>query len=276
MLSVSGGSMDIASTPFGKRTKEGEETFFYKCSKDDHFKHFYISAEDCPRHTKEFLAREKARLTRLQYAQEYLAQFLDELRRIFSDNWIKDVCTLKRRNKFIPGHYYCGVDVAGWGKDVGTIEVLDLINSKNIEQVENEILSKKLTTETSKRIKEVNLIYNFRGIGVDDGGAGFGVFSELMDDNKTKRKTTALNNASRIKNINEDHTKLLKEEMYQNLINLGEKGVLHLLDDDEIKTSLASIQFEDNKIFAINGHIVEGIIRAAYLIKTKPLNLYRY
>jgi hypothetical protein len=38
MLSVVRGSMDIASTPFGKKHKSGEEKYFYKCSKDDRFK----------------------------------------------------------------------------------------------------------------------------------------------------------------------------------------------------------------------------------------------
>jgi len=55
MLSVIGGSMDIASTPKGKFDKERKETFFYQCSKDDKFKKFYINAEDCPRHSAEFL-----------------------------------------------------------------------------------------------------------------------------------------------------------------------------------------------------------------------------
>ena len=62
MLSVTGGSLDILSTPRGK------EGYFYECS--DHpdlgdrikpnFTRFYVSAETCPRHSKEFLENEKA------------------------------------------------------------------------------------------------------------------------------------------------------------------------------------------------------------------------
>lgn len=65
MLSVIKGSMDIASTPCGRRG------FFYECSIDEHFKKFFIAAADCPRHTPEFLAKEKERMTALMYAQEY-------------------------------------------------------------------------------------------------------------------------------------------------------------------------------------------------------------
>lgn len=90
MLSVTNGSLDIISTPLGK------EGFFYDCSKREDFKKFYISAEDCPRHKKEFLEAEKASMSKLQYAQEYLAVFLDELKRVFSEEWIKNVCVLKR------------------------------------------------------------------------------------------------------------------------------------------------------------------------------------
>ena len=82
-LSVTGGKVDISSTPRGK------EGFFYECSLRDDFKKFYVSAEDCPRHKKEFLEQQRKTMSELEYAQEYLAVFLDELRRIFPDELIK-------------------------------------------------------------------------------------------------------------------------------------------------------------------------------------------
>jgi hypothetical protein len=271
MLSVISGSMDIASTPCGK------EGYFYDCSKDEHYKKFYISAEDCPRHSQEFLARERERMTKLQYAQEYLAQFLDELRRVFSDDLINKCCILKRRKEILKGEYYLGSDIAGLGKDETTHEVLDRITRDNIEQVENEIALKKLTTETSDRIKQLNILYNFKQIGIDDAGTGFGVFSELMNDNATKRKTFALNNASRqTDSEGEKSKKLLKEEMYLNLLMLIENSKIRLLDDDEVKASLASIQHdEDNKIYGSYSHIAEGIIRSAWLcVQDKSLKMF--
>jgi len=266
-ISVSKGSIDIGSTPAGKRDKEGNEKFFYRCSKDEHFKKFYISAEDCPRHTKEFLQREKERMSKLQYAQEYLAQFLDELKRVFDEELIKKICVGKRRDEVLKNRtYYIGIDVAGFGKDDCTYEVFHKTDNEKLIQVENIIEKRNWTTDTTKRILQLNETYNFKKIGVDDGGVGFGVFSELMKEEKTKRKTYALNNASRtIDKDGEKNKKLLKEEMYLNLLSLMENNKIILLDDDEVKDSLRSIQHEDEKIYGSNSHIVEGIIRACWL-----------
>lgn len=277
MLSIIKGSMDIASTPCGK------EGFFYECSKDDNYKKFYVSAEDCPRHTKEFLERERNRMPALAYAQEYLAMFLDDLKRVFSDELLKKVCILKRREKILYGKYYLGSDIAGMGKDETTIEIIEALNDR-YEQVENEIMNRKYTHEIVERIKQYCQMYNIKSIGIDDGGIGFGVFSGLLNDSVTKRKTFALNNASRETSKDGNKKKILKEEMYINLLNLMEKGKILLLNDDELIMSLKSIQFdtknEDDKkgrIFGNYSHITEGLIRAAWLAeKNKNLNIYVY
>jgi len=63
--------------------------------------------------------------------------------------------------------------------------------------------------------------------------------------------------------------------MYLNLQILMEKGEIKLLDDDEVKASLASIQHDEGKIFGSYSHVAEGIIRAAWLAtKDKKLDLY--
>jgi len=276
-LSVSHGSMDIASTPHGTKNKDNEETFFYKASKDEHYKKWYISAYDCPRHSPEFLAREKARMSATEFAQEYLAQFLDEVKRVFDNELINKICVLERRKIFLTDReYFLGADIAGWGKDENAFEIFDGTDKNNIEQVESLFTKKKLTTETSDKIKELNSLWKLKQIGVDDGGVGFGVYSELLDDNKTKRKTFALNNASRDKDSEgEKSKKLLKEEMYLNLLVLMEKDKVKLLKDDEIKESLSSIQHDnEGRIFGSDSHKTEAIIRACWLIKEKGLNLF--
>jgi hypothetical protein len=272
MLSVIGGSMDIASTPCGK------EGFFFDCSKDDTFKKFYISAEDCPRHTKEFLENEEKRLGKTAYRTEYLAQFLDEIKRIFQNKWIEEICVLKRKEVIISNStLYYGGDVGGFGKDVSTHEILHKINNDNIEQIENIIEAHQYTYETAKTIIRLNSQYKFKRIGIDDGGLGFGVYSELMKEESTKRITDPLNNASRETNLDGTKSKkLLKEEMYINLLIYGESNKIKLLDDDEIKDSLASIyRDEDGKIHGLNSHITEGIIRALWeATKDKSLKLF--
>lgn len=278
MLSVTGGSMDLLSTPRGK------EGYFYECSKRDDFKKFYVSAEDCPRHKKEFLEAEKSRMSKLEYAQEYLAMFLDELKRLFSDELIKDTCILERGD-FKKDRYYLGVDVAGMGEDENSFEIIKKIDNNNYEQVENLIKKHQLTTETSNKVLELNKVYNFRKIGVDDGGVGFGVFSELLREDKTKSKVIALNNASRA--LDRDETKkkrLLKEDMYFNLLSLMEHKKIKLLNDDELIESLKSVQWElvikegsptKTRIFGRYTHRVEGLIRACWLAyQDKTLNIW--
>lgn len=287
MLSVTGGSMDLLSTPRGKAG------FFYECSDDpalgnkirDDFTRFYISAEDCPRHSKRYLEEEKKRMSELEYAQEYLARFLHDLRRLFSDKIIQKCCILKRRKEILKRRiYYMGNDIGGLGGAENTFEILDRTDRENIVQVENETTTKKLTTATTARIMQFNMLYKFKRIYVDDGGPGFGVFSELLSDNRTKRKVIAINNASRPLDHDESRSKkILKEDLYQNLLVLMEQGKIKLLDDDELIASLASVQGEYIKkegqqtqfrIFGNYTHIVEGLIRAAWCSKDKTLKIW--
>lgn len=278
MLSVINGSMDIASTPAGKLHPDGKEKFFYKCSKDNKFKKFYVSAEDCPRHSKEFLNEQKERLTKLAYAQEYLAVFTDELKRLYSDELINKYCVAFKGDIEInkDNRHYLGVDVAGLGNDETTIEVIELLNNGKLKHIANSVFKELNTIQVATEIFNINLKYPIKKIGIDDGGLGFGVWSELITDERTKRKVIALNNASRP--TNKDGTKskkLLKEEMYLNLLNLMEKGKILLLNDDEIIESLKSIQHDEGKIFGGYSHITEGIIRAVWLAeKEKGLNIF--
>lgn len=277
MLSVTRGTMDIGSTPYGKRHKDGTKKFFYKCSLNQKFKKYYISAEDCPRHEKEFLEEQKKRLSKLAYAQEYLAKFTDELKRIFEEEWIKKVCVLDDAVETSPYFKkYLGVDVAGFGKDENTFEGVQ--KTKNIiEQIEHKIEKRNYTTETTKTIKKLDMKTNYIKIGIDDGGLGFGVYSECMNDDRLKRKVEPLNNASRP--TNKDGTKskrILKEEMYINLLVKGENEEIKLFKNDEIIRSLEGMQYDENgKIFGSYSHIAEGIIRAVWLAeKDKTLNIF--
>jgi hypothetical protein len=75
----------------------------------------------------------------------------------------------------------------------------------------------------------------------------------------------------------------MKEDMYSNLLMLMERGEIKLLNDDEVRLSLASVQWEyvqregqktKIRIFGNYTHIVEGIIRATWLATQKAVNTY--
>lgn len=281
MLSVTGGTMDLSGTPKGK------QGYFFDCSKKKSFTKFHITAEQCPRHSKEFLEEEKNTMSKLEYAQEYLAMFLEDVQRMFTDEWIKNVCRLRRRDSLVKDKtYYMGVDIARMGEDASTFEILEKINNNNYEQVESIVTKKTLTTQTEQKIIELETLYDFKEIYIDagSGSLGVGIFDHLLDVDCTKRKVVAINNRKRP--LNRDGTKeakLLKEDLYNNLVSLGERGEIKLLDDDELIDSLKSIQWEviikahnpsTVRIFGNNSHIAEGLVRAAWASKDKRLKLW--
>jgi len=291
MLLTTGGDIVLLSTPKGK------QGYFYECYNSPDFSTFHVNSEEVIKNRpicaswKEkqregalaHLEREKKKMSSLQYAQEYLGEFIDELQRLFSDKLIKKACTLSRRNLLIPSTYFLGVDVARLGGDQSTFEIVDT-RSDNLLHVESIITEKTRLTDTAKEVIRLEKKYKFRQIGIDDRGVGAGVLDMLLSEDETKRKVVGLDNAKRA--LNRDETKvksLLKEDMYMNFLALLEQGKLHLLDDDEVRLSLASVQYEYQtgekkttqfRIFGEYTHVVEGLIRAVWLAKHKPLNIW--
>lgn len=266
-------------------TTHGREGYFYRCFQDEHFQKFHVTTEEVaekreePQRTNmlEHLEREKQSKSKLEYAQEYLAEFVDEFRQFFKEELIKKCCVLKRGGYYPNGTFYLGVDIARMGDDESTFVILDRRDKKDIKQMDSIVTKKTYLNETTQKIIELEHQYCFRKIGVDDGGIGVGVFDYLMQHDSTKRKTVAINNRDRpLDYQHEKSKKILKEDLYNNLLGLMERGEIRLLDDDELMLSLRSIQFEYQKKanapskFLITGehkhsHIVEGLTRAAFL-----------
>ena len=275
-LAITRGSIWLLSTPF---VKQG---YYYRCFSNKSFTSFHTSSEDCPRKDTDFLAYQKSWMTNAQYAQMYLGEFRDELRKFIPTDLLRQVCILPRTIKLPNTDYFLGVDVGGMGGDPSTFEIFDGTNKTSIRQTDSEKTYLTRTTDTANKILRLNREYDFNRIGVDDGGMGVGVFDMLLDDDDTRRKVIALNNASRkigqTAEGNDRQKRLLKEDMYNNLLNLMERQEIKLLDDDEVFASLDCLQYEHTekgmKIYGINTHIAEGIIRACWLIKSKILNTY--
>jgi len=230
------------------------------------------------------LERERHRLSEAQYAQEYLAIPQENARQIFPDTLIAKILTEKRLDTINKNNeFICGVDPAGLGEDEGDICILSVNDDGTMRQVENIITEKLLTTETTKRIISLYNLYNFKKIYIDDGGVGFGVFSELLSSDETRYITEALNNSSRGLDIFDDKRKqILKEDLIFNLLTMMERGDIKLLDDPEIRESLKSYRFEyqkDDKKLLIRSnynHPVEALIRSAWFYQTKGLNMRVY
>tara|TARA_Y100000310_G_scaffold245450_1_gene250428 strand:- start:470 stop:1795 length:1326 start_codon:yes stop_codon:yes gene_type:complete len=297
-LLTTGGEIWMCSTPFGK------QGYFWEAfqNKTKKFKVFHISSEQVMRDrpitafwteekrakAMQFLEGERADMSELQYGQEYLGLFLEELRQFFTDELIEQVCVLQRRPEIRrEREYSLGVDIARMGEDESSFEILDKINDNNLEQVENITTTKTLTTQTEDRIFALNKQYDeIMGIYVDagSGSLGVGVFDHLLRNDDTKRKVIAINNRARaLDSDGKAKTKLLKEDLYDNLRSLMEKRQIKLLDDYDIKLSLRSVQYEyvqsqkglsQMRIFGNYTHIAEGLIRAAWCVKDQSLNIW--
>ena len=275
-LAITKGEIWVLSTPFCK------VGYYYECFNDPSFTCFHTSSEDCPRKDQAFLDRQKAILSKAQYAQMYLGEFVDEIKQFFSDEIIKESC-VRERSDLISSDMVLGVDVAGMGEDDSTFQILDF-KRDIIIQTESLITSQTRTTDTTNKIIELDKKYNFKKIFIDDGGMGIGVFDQLLLEDDIKRKIVGMRNAKKSVEHGTDakQIKISKEDSYHNLRRLMERGEIQLLNDDEVKASLKSIQGEWNKetgklkIDGIDSHIAEGLIRGAWFAKSKGLNLYVY
>jgi len=89
MLAVSGGRIVLLSTPFGRRG------FFYKewVEGGDAWHRVEITAYDCPRIPRDWLAGERAAIGEWWFGQEYLNQFSDTTDQVFRTQDIEAALT---------------------------------------------------------------------------------------------------------------------------------------------------------------------------------------
>lgn len=284
MLLTTGGFMWMLGTAWAT------EGYVYERLSDTDFNVIRVNSEEVAEARPEpqrtimlnHLQKEKERLGEAMYMQEYLAIPSEKIRQIFPDALIKKCMIEERRGTIIKNNrHVCGIDPAGLGEDQGAITILDTEDKEKIVMIDFLITEKKMTTETTDIILNLDNQYDFKKIYVDDGGVGFGVFSELMNEDQTKNKTEALNNSRRSLTRDETRkTKILKEDLYINLLRLMERGKIKLLKDAEIRESLKSCKFEYNEktkkllITSNYNHPAESLVRAAWDAESKDLNLF--
>ena len=270
-------------------TPKGRQGYFYKCFNDDKFSKFHVSTQEVAEMRDEpmrgymldHIKSQKAVMSKVEFTQEYLGEFMEELSQFFPDALISSCMTKLRPGSIKPDKdYYLGVDVARKGRDESVFAVIDRIDRDTFIHVENLITTKTYLTETTDMIIQLEVLYNFKKIYIDDGGIGVAVFDQLLNEPKVKRKVIAINNRARPLDKDENKKKkLLKEDLYMNMLALMEKAKLKLLTDPEIFQSLKSVQYEysdggDIRIFGNYTHICEALIRACWCNRDKSLNIW--
>jgi len=238
----------------------------------------------------EFLKEEKEDMSEIAYAQEYLGVAALDKRQFYNDDWIKKVCNIDERKQVIQkiGKNYGGFDLARMGGDYFTAEILKKISKTKFIQIEHYMQRKLLTTDNEKLIMEYTRKWKCSLSGIDAGAGtlGVGVLDHLLDINDMKRRIIAMNNRAISINQEEGKQRLHNEDMHDNLRAMGERGELHLYDNEDIKNSFRSVRWDmikdahgltKIKISGKNTHIVEGVMRAAELAKKdKTLNILAF
>jgi hypothetical protein len=275
------GYVVLLSTPFGKGG------YFHSSFTDPDFRQWHVNSEDCPRIPKDFLHKEKQRMTKAEYRQEYQGEFTDEWNQFFPTDLIKKRMSFiewdKRKDSSIQSRYYLGVDIARYGGDENAFVICEMIKS-NLKIVKCFTTQRVSTTDTIGRILEVNKEFNFRKIFIDDAGIGGAVTDLLIE--KLGRKVTGLNNSSKRFEMQGEEKKkgILKEDLYSNMLMLMETGKLDIISDLALLRSMKNITYtygsieskssHNVHIFGEQSHLCEAAVRACWCIKEKGLDLY--
>lgn len=271
------GHIILLSTPWGKGG------YFYSAFTDKDFSTFHVSSEICSRIPPEFLAKERARLTKAEYAQEYLGEFVEEWNQFFATELIRKCMTIIewdfKKNYSKKFRYYLGVDIARYGGDENAFIVAEMDATNNIKIVKALTTTRISLTDTIGRIKMLHEMFGFSRIFVDDAGVGGGVLDVLLEDKETKRVTIGLNNASRSVDRERHRRSILKEDLYSNALVLMESHKILMINEASLAKSLKSITFEytSDKFLKITGsysHLTEAMVRACWCIREKGLRVF--
>ena len=268
------------STPFGKGG------YFFNTFTDKDFLSIHVSSEDCKRIDPSFLKKERLRMTKAQYRQEYLGEFCDEWNQFFPTELLKRQMTFMEWSldeKIPSSSFYLGVDIARYGGDENAFVICELYGKK-LKIVKCFTTDRVSITDTIGRIANVDQIYHFKKIFIDDAGVGGGV-TDILQERLGNRRVTGINNASRRLEVQGEERKrgILKEDLYSNTLMLLETGLLEMTNNLDLLRSMKSITYQYGdpetgsnrvKIFGAYSHLTEALVRACWCIKDRGLDLY--
>jgi GGDEF domain-containing protein len=265
----------LLSTPFGKGG------YFASSFDDPDFRTFHISSENCPRIPVDFLEKERKRMTKQEYAQEYLGEFIDEWNAFFDTKLLKECASIvnweTETDKKADCRYYLGVDIARYGGDENAFVVAELDRRDHVNIVKFLTTSRVSTTDTIGRVLKLDEIFHFNKVFIDDAGIGGGPTDILIE--KIGRRVVGLNNAKRSVDKEEHMKGILKEDLYSNALVLMESGHLKMLYHVDALRSLKSVRYEytadkNIKLFGQYTHIAEAFVRACWCVREKGLRLF--
>ena len=294
VLLSTGGEIWLCSTPFGKKGYFYESflnterfTVFHKSSVEVIKNRPISSAWTIEKRERgiKFLEDEQKSMSRTRFGQEYEGLFMEDLQQFFSDELILKCMSNHKRPNTIDKNAanYCGIDIARMGEDL-TVWAIGKVVGDRIIQTESLMTAKTLLSQTTKTTISLMEQYDFQKIFIDDEGIGVGVYDYLLEDERTRRVIVPINNSKRVlDHLETSKTKLLKTDLYNNLLMLMEFNRIDLLDDQDIFNSLKSVQYEYTtdtkgtphmKIFGNWTHHAEALVRLGWAMKYKDINIW--
>ena len=270
----------LLSTPFGKGGH------FHSSHYSNEFKRIHVSAEDCPRISRDFLKKERARLSKTEYAQEYLAEFVESFDQFFATDLIKRCMTFMdwdyRKDYNREKAYYLGSDIARFGKDENAFVTAEMNTtskktSRHLKIVDPHTTERKSIPDTARHHEYLHGRFNYRKIMIDSAGVGGGCH-DILVETIGKHKIIGLENAK--KSLENDRKgSILKEDLYSNALKMMESGEVDIQNDMNLMKSLKNIRFEYTKekhilIYGKDSHLAEAFVRACWCVKTKGLRLF--
>ena len=280
----------LLSTPYGKGG------YFYNSCGDDDYREWHISSELCPRIPRDYLTKERNRMSKVEYAQEYLGEFVDEYNQFFPTKLIKKLMTFTnwdRKTEYnVNAAYYLGIDPARYGQDEAAFVSSEL--HKKIFKIVHCEEKKKAEGKAITSLRDFSLVlhgfFKYKRIFNDDTGVGGGL-TDLLQEALGKSRVVGINNASKrvFDSEGERRKGILKEDLYSNalsmmeksaeLMNQGKEPSMLIINNLKLLRSLKSVQFEYTKDrnLRIHGkytHLAEAFVRCCWAMQSKGLKLF--
>jgi hypothetical protein len=231
-LAVTNGTLVLISSPFGKQGR-----FYDSHARIEYYSKYHVPWSKCPFVNRAFIEKEKSSKTELEFRQEYEAEFIEEVDTFFSHELIKKsiIAINKKLLKEKGWDYYLGVDPARYGMDECVYFVVRS-NGEKIEVVYWEATGHKPGTEVEGRIKNLNEVFDFTSIFVEENGLGGPICDSLEEAGlPMKPFTTSLES---------------KSVAYCSFKRMLEQGEIQIPDEPKLVWQMSELQYKVSS----NGH----------------------
>lgn len=232
MLATTGGTMILASTPFGT------SGFFYDAFHDEDWYAFRESMHASPLIDEEYIERQKRTKSNITYQQEVLGEFVESADAFLPRSLIKS-CTVGGVEQQTD-ECYLGVDLARHGADASVFLSMD--GDGNVFHTEHTY--DKPLTDGIGRVKTLEAEYGYASIQIDETGLGAGVVDALNEDLPNVEGVT--------------FTIDTKQSLYNALKERMEAGEITLPGNRQLRQQLADLEYELTTAGKMKIHHPEG------------------